>query len=100
MESGVAFHHRPEKAYRHSDNIKHGIQLHSWTTYTIGRSRGWHVIIALRMHTRLDVFGRGNANISLGQHTRSDGVMHYIPSLPFGQRTLSDDVVVACHHQI
>ena len=76
MTSGVARHHRPQKSYTQSDNIEHGIHLHPWKTYTIGRCRGWHVIIALTLHTRPYVIGRGNTIIALGQHTRSDDYMH------------------------
>ena len=74
--SGMARHDHPLKAYTQSDNIKQCIHLHLWTTYTIGRRQWMHIIIALGLHTRLDVIGCGNAIVSLEQHTRSDDVMH------------------------
>ncbi len=76
----MARHHRPSTEYIGSDNVGHDIQLHPWTTYTIGRRWAGHVVITLVVHTRLDDVGRGNAIIVLMQHTRWD------------------DVDVACHH--
>ena len=98
--SGVARHYRPCTACTRSDNVEHGIHHRHWTTYTIRLHRVWHVIIALVLHTRLNVFGHGNVLISFGKHTRSKDVGSGMTSPPLGNTHGQTTSGVTCHHRL
>ena len=71
---GVACNRRLWIAYTWLDNVGCGIHHFPWSTYTVGRRREWHVIIALGLHTQSNDVGRGNDIIALWQHIRSDDI--------------------------
>ena len=96
MTSGMACHHIP------------------WTTHTVGRSRIWHAIIALRLHTRTDDVRHGMSSWYLCTHSWTTSGVANNPCLwtvhKIGRRRAWNALialdfthdqttsVVACHH--